>query len=167
MEFRRAKKEEARKILEIIDSAKDYFKNNHIDQWQNGYPNLTVINDDIEKELNYVLIKDSRIVATAVISFCGEETYDKIYNGKWIIDGKFAVIHRIAVSNEYKGNGFSGKIIKETEILCKDNSVQSIRIDTHRDNIAMQKSIKKSGFEYCGIIYDTDESERLAFEKVI
>ena len=43
----------------------------------------------------------------------------------------------------------------------------NLKIDTHRDNYPMQKSLKKNGFEYCGIIYLADGNERLAFQKSI
>ena len=39
-----------------------------------------------------------------------------------------------------------------------------IRIDTHEDNIVMQKAIAKNGFHKCGIIYTDDGSPRIAYE---
>ena len=94
-----------------------------------------------------------------------EETYDKIYDGKWLSNGDYAVIHRIAVDNTYKGLGLSHKIIKYTEDKCKENNVHSIKVDTHEENIPMQKLLTKNGFEYCGIIYLEDGGKRVAFEK--
>lgn len=43
--------------MEIIKQAQCYFKKQGIDQWQNGYPNSTVIKQDIEKKESYVLTK--------------------------------------------------------------------------------------------------------------
>ena len=43
----------------------------------------------------------------------------------------------------------------------------SIKIDTHKDNISMQKLLEKNDFKYCGIIYLEDGSQRIAFEKII
>ena len=40
-------------------------------------------------------------------------------------------------------------------------------IDTHEDNQSMQKLLAKNQFSYCGIIYLSDGSKRLAFEKVL
>ena len=94
-----------------------------------------------------------------------EETYDKIYDGKWLSNGDYAVIHRIAVDNTYKGLGLSHKIIKYTEDKCKENNVHSIKVDTHEENIPMQKLLTKNGLEYCGIIYLEDGGKRVAFEK--
>ena len=165
MEFRKSSKADLNKIMGIIKQAQDYFKEQGIDQWQNNYPNKEVIKSDIEREESYVLSKDDNIVATTVISFDKEKTYDSIYDGKWSSNGKYAVIHRIAVDNNYKGLGLSHKIFKYVEELCKTKNINSIKIDTHEDNIVMQNLLNKRGFKYCGIIYLEDGDKRLAFEK--
>ena len=41
----------------------------------------------------------------------------------------------------------------------------SILIDTHRQNIPMQRTLKKNGFTRCGVIYLEDGSERIAYQK--
>lgn len=165
MEFRKSTKNDVPKIMNIVKQAQNYFKEQGIDQWQNNYPNEEVINGDIENGDSYVMLKDDKVVATTVISFDKEETYDKIYDGKWLSNGDYAVIHRIAVDNTYKGLGLSHKIIKYTEDKCKENNVHSIKVDTHEENIPMQKLLTKNGFEYCGIIYLEDGGKRVAFEK--
>jgi len=38
-------------------------------------------------------------------------------------------------------------------------------VDTHRDNRVMQQIITSQGFTYCGIIYVSDGSPRLAYQK--
>lgn len=167
MEFRRTEVSDLDKVMNIIKQAQNYFKENNIDQWQNNYPNEEVINDDINKKYSYVLLKDNEIVATAAISFDGEKTYDTIYEGQWKTLSKYAVVHRIAVDSNFKGCGFAGIVMKEVEKLCIENDVHSIKIDTHIDNKSMQNLIKKSGFEYCGIIYLEDGNKRIAFEKTL
>lgn len=166
MEFRKTTKKDIESIMKIINEAKEYFKENKINQWQDGYPDTKVIEEDIKNECSYVLLKDNNVVGTSVIDFGGEETYNSIYNGKWISNGKYAVIHRIAIDNNYKGLGIAAKIIKNAEKLCIKKGVESIRVDTHKDNISMQRLLKKNGFTYCGIIYLEDKSERVAFEKI-
>lgn len=58
-------------------------------------------------------------------------------------------------------------IIQNAEAMCNEKEVRSIRVDTHRDNISMQKMLLKNGFKYCGIIYLKDGSERLAYDKLL
>lgn len=167
MEFRKASEKDINNIMNIIKQAQAYFKEQGINQWQNNYPNVETIRIDISNENSYVLLKDNNIVAIAAVSFDGEKTYDTIYDGKWISNNEYAVIHRIAVDNTYKGLGLSSQIIKHVEQLCLNKGVHSIKIDTHEENIAMQKLLKKNNFQYCGIIYLEDRSKRIAFEKTL
>ena len=44
---------------------------------------------------------------------------------------------------------------------------KSIKVDTHEQNLSMQKLLRKNNFEHCGIIYLQDNSKRIAFEKIL
>ena len=168
MIFRNSEKKDVKKIMTIINEAKEYFKNNGIDQWQDGYPNEEVILNDIKNNESYVLCNENEeVVATCVISFRGEKNYNIIENGAWKSNFQYAVIHRVAIENKLKGKGFSSILIKEAEKICVNKNIKSIRIDTQRDNKSMQKLIFKNNFEYCGIIYIEDGSERFAYEKIL
>ncbi|MBS6007607.1 MAG: GNAT family N-acetyltransferase [Clostridium baratii] len=166
MKLRKSVNEDINNIIQIIDEAKEALKEQGIDQWQNGYPNADVIRNDILNNDSYVFIKNNEIVATSAVSFDGEKTYDKIYDGNWISNDEFAVIHRIAISNKYKGTGIASEIIKMIEAICLDKNVHSIKVDTHEFNMPMQKLLKKNDFKYCGVIYLEDKSKRVAFEKI-
>ena len=115
MNFRKSTKSDVSKIMEIVKQAQEYFKSQGIDQWQNNYPNDEVINNDINNGESYVMLDGDDIVATTVISFAKEKSYENILDGKWITNGDYGVIHRIAVDNTHKGKGLSHKIIKYAE----------------------------------------------------
>ncbi|ABR35203.1 GNAT family N-acetyltransferase [Clostridium beijerinckii] len=167
MEFRKAVETDIDDIMNIIKQAQAYFKEQGIDQWQNNYPNPETIRNDIANKHSYILLKDNNIVATAAVSFDGEKTYNSIYEGEWITNNEYAVIHRIAVDNTYKGLGLSSKIIKNVEELCLSKGVHSIKIDTHEENISMQRLLKKNKFQYRGVIYLEDGNKRIAFERTL
>jgi len=173
--FRRTVEADIDRILCIIRQAQEYLKQQGIDQWQNGYPNRETIADDIRKGYAYVLLMNDVVVGTVAVTFDGEKTYDKIYEGKWLSEREsapgrrldYATIHRIAVDAQYKGAGFASKIIWNIEHMCRSRNVHNIRVDTHRRNTSMQRLLEKNGFIYCGIIYLEDGSERIAFEKIL
>ena len=167
MKFRKSVETDINDIMNIIRQAQDYFKEQEINQWQDNYPNNCTISNDIANKNSYVLLKDNKIVATVAISFDGEKTYDSIYEGEWISNNEYAVIHRIAVDNTYKGLGLSSEIIKHAQELCLNKGVHSIKVDTHEENISMQKLLEKNKFKYCGIIYLEDGNKRIAFEKIL
>ncbi len=167
MEFRQAKISDLDQIVEIIELSKKYLKETKVDQWQDGYPAKEDLRRDIESGNSYVLTNKDEIIATTVISLDGESTYNSIFNGEWITNEEYIVMHRVAVHDKYKGKGIFKELIKEAESLAINNMIFSIKIDTHRDNISMQRAVVKNNFKRCGIIYLENGSERIAFEKVI
>lgn len=167
MELRRSIKEDIPEIMVIIKKAQEYLKSQGINQWQTGYPTSETIQSDIDEGISYVLTNDKKIVGTTALSFDGEETYDKVHDGEWLTHGDYAVIHRLAVDMESGRKGIAGEILKGVEMICRDRDVVSIKVDTHRENMAMQNFLKKNGFTFCGIIYIKDANERFAFEKLI
>lgn len=166
MEFRKAVKTDIERIMEIIKDAQEYFKGENIDQWQGDYPNRENIKEDIQNGYGYVLSKENTIVAIVALVFDGEETYNSIYNGSWLSDGKYATIHRMAVDTSYKGIGIASIVLKEIDKICLKRGMRSIKVDTHEENLSMEKFLRENGFYYCGIIYLKDGSKRMAFEKV-
>lgn len=166
MIFRKATCNDIEFIMTIIKQAQKYLKSKGINQWQNNYPNKEIIESDIKEGSSHVLINNNKIIATVALSFSGEKTYQNIYNGEWLTNGRYAVIHRIAVENNYKGKGIFSIIIDYAVKICFDNNVYSIKIDTHEENESMKKTLINNGFLYCGIIYLEDGAKRLAYEKI-
>ncbi len=146
-------------ILKIANQAIAYFKNAHINQWQDGYPNKEVFLNDINNNSLYV-VKEEEKVAAIFALYGHEDSYNTIYDGAWHSDNNYAVIHRIALADEYKGKGVAKLIIDFVK-----EKYSYIRIDTHKDNVSMQRCLHKNGFKYCGIIHlSRDGEERLAFD---
>ncbi len=167
MEFHRAIEEDAKRIMEIIGQAQDYLREQGVNQWQNNYPDISTITNDIGNKDCYILRDNGRIVATVTVVFGGEKTYAEIFEGKWLSSREYATIHRIAVDAGYKGRGLASVIICKVEAMCRGRGISSIRVDTHRQNTSMKRMLIKNGFTYCGIIYLPDGSERIAFEKIL
>jgi RimJ/RimL family protein N-acetyltransferase len=152
-------------MMEIFTQGQAYMRSHGIAQWQNGYPSEELIRHDMEQGYSYVLLRDGMVVSTVAVSFDGEPTYQLTYEGNWIIQEDYAVVHRIAIDDRIKGAGMAGYMLREIEELCRNKRVNSIRIDTHADNLSMQRLMDKSGFTYCGIIYLEDGAPRIAYEK--
>lgn len=165
--LRRSEKTHVDRILEIIEGAKVYLRESKVDQWQNGYPNRETIENDIENKWSYVYEEDGVLLATTALSFEGEETYEKIYEGAWIGDIDYGVIHRLGVDTSLMGKNIGSKVLEEVDKIAIKRGVYSVRVDTHEDNKAMQGLLAKNGYVCCGIIYLKDGNKRLAFEKIL
>lgn len=151
-------------VMAIINEAKSYFKEQGIDQWQDGYPNNDTIINDINNHEAYVLEDNGEVIATAMISKNIEPTYNYI-EGKWLQNNPYLVVHRIAIKNNQKGKGLA-KVILDEALKIHPN-FPSIRMDTHDDNLSMQRFLIKYGFTYCGTIYLESKDTRRAYEKLL
>jgi GNAT superfamily N-acetyltransferase len=164
-DFRQASASEVPQIWEIIQQAIVRRKNDGSQQWQDGYPNEDVIKQDITKGIGYVLIDDNIVAGYAAILFNDEPAYEQL-KGTWLTNGDFAVVHRVAISDDYLGKGLAQKLFLFAEDLAKGNNVLSIKVDTNFDNIPMLKILEKLGYTYCGEVTFRG-SFRRAFEKTL
>ena len=165
IELRKAELTEVDRIWEIIQQAIARRKSDGSDQWQNGYPNVQSIKDDIENGVGYVYENEEKIACYAAIIFDIEPAYE-IIDGKWNSSGKYAVVHRVAVSNEFAGKGIATQLFLEIENLAKSQDYFVIKVDTNFDNLPMLKILEKLKYQYCGKVYFRG-SERKAFEKIL
>lgn len=161
MKIKKADMNDLKEILNIYSYARRYMKaHKNPTQWGDDRPSESVIKNDIINGNSFVVIDND--VISGVFSFIiGEdETYKKIYDGKWLNDKAYGTVHRLA------GNGKSKGIFDFSMGYC-EKLIDNIRIDTHKNNKIMQYLLSKRGYKKCGIIYVEDGSERLAYQKEI
>ena len=89
----------------------------------------------------------------------GQPILKVIEGSGWKHDGAFGVVHRIAGDGSRPGIG----------AFCLNWACEQaghLRIDTHPDNLVMQKLLTRLGFEQRGIIHvEEDDDPRFAYEK--
>ena len=93
----------------------------------------------------------------------GDEPAYHVIDGSWKTDRPYAVVHRMAFSQNSRGNGLSGSAFSLIKDFCAKNGIESIRIDPQEENKVMQHILTREGFEYCGLIL-FDGGPNLAYE---
>ena len=165
LRFRKGEEVDLERVMELVADAQNWFRRQGIDQWQDGYPTREIILSDIAGGENYIVEHNGVVVATCVISFAGEPTYNEIKGKGWLNGNRYAVVHRIAVADEFRRKGIAKEILHYAEELSVEQGVADIRIDTHRDNVAMRSLLKKLGYTHCGRITLTSGAFREAYHK--
>lgn len=165
LHFRRGTADDVERVMELVAEAQAWFAAQSIDQWQDGYPTRDIILSDIADKRSYIVEYDGVVVATFSVAFDGEPTYEQIYDGAWLNQNCYAVVHRVMVADAMKGKGVAREILSFTEELCGERGVRDIRIDTHKDNRAMRTLLKKMGYARCGWIYLLSGARREAYHK--
>ena len=132
MEIRKTKPEELEVLLKMYEHARRFMATHgNASQWENNYPSPQLILDDITEGNSYVCTEKDQIVPTFYYKEGADPTYMRIYEGEWINDSRYGVVHRITSTGNVKG----------AASFCLNWALEqcgNIRIDTHRDNIVMQ-----------------------------
>lgn len=149
-------------VMAVYAIAREFMRcSGNASQWAGGYPAASFIIEEIASGHSFVCEDEAReIVGTFCLIFGDDPTYARIYDGEWLNNEPYATVHRIASSGKERG------VAK----FCIDwcfTQYPNIRIDTHRDNLVMQHIIQSMGFTYCGIIFVSNGSERLAYQKIV
>lgn len=162
MNIRKATLSDLEEILTIYADARAYMRENgNKAQWTGGHPAESLLKSDIESSLLHVCVEETGEILGVFYFRIGEDpTYKRIYEGHWQNDEPYGVIHRIAVSKESHGKGVASFIYAYCYAI-----IPNLRIDTHRINLPMQRSLLKNGFLPCGIIYLENGDARIAFQK--
>jgi GNAT superfamily N-acetyltransferase len=163
--FRKAETSDINPIWEIIQQSIERRRKDGSQQWQNGYPNLQTVESDVEKGFGHVLTVDGEVAVFVALIFNDEPAYSSI-EGAWLTTGEFVVVHRVAVSEKFAGQGLAKKLFDYIEEFTKSQNVLSIKVDTNYDNLAMLKILESKGYTYCGEVYLAG-GIRKAFEKVL
>lgn len=158
MKIRNATIEDIDKIMNIYSVARETMRESgNINQWVNGYPQLSLIQDDISKGNCYVVVDEEEVVAVFAFIIGDDPTYHVI-EGSWLNDRPYGVIHRIGSNGKAKG-------IIPFVMEYAFSRIENIKIDTHKDNRIMQHVLEKNGFKYCGVITIEDGTKRVAYQK--
>lgn len=159
MEIRKTRIDELDTVMKIYAYARKFMaEHDNPTQWGNNKPSREQVEADILAGKSHVCVEGEEIAA--VFYFAQEEdpTYARIYEGQWLNDEDYSVVHRIASAGTVKGAGSFCM-----RWACAQS--QNVKIDTHKDNYVMQNMLKKNGFKHCGTIYLEDGEPRLAFQK--
>jgi Sortase and related acyltransferases len=165
MILRKATRADASVIWKILQEAIEQRKQAGSRQWQDGYPNELTVQEDIAKGYAFVLEDEQVVVAYAAIIFEKEPAYESI-DGKWLTEGDYVVVHRVATAAAATGKGIATRLFEMLEDLSLQQNIFSIKVDTNFDNIPMMKILDKLRYTYCGEIFFQGAS-RKAYEKVL
>ena len=156
--FRHAVPEELPAIEKIYDNARRFMRaSGNANQWVNGYPSEELLLSDIGKKALYVMEEDGEILCVFAMFDGRDPTYAEI-DGAWLNDAPYLTIHRIASS---------GKVPRSADAVFEwaYSIVPNLRIDTHEDNLPMQRCLARNGFSCCGVIRLENGDPRRAYQK--
>ena len=163
MKIRKSAEADLDRMMEIYARARTFMaEHGNPRQWgPTGWPPEALIRQDIAAGKSHVCTEEGRILAVFFFDMGKdvEPTYRIIEDGAWADPSPYGVVHRIAAAEGTAGAG----------TFCLNWAFAQcghLRMDTHGDNVPMQRLLAKLGFRYRGIIHVVEDNDpRLAFEK--
>lgn len=168
-------------ILAITDSARRFQRQCGFRQWEDGYPAYDDIAADIADQGAYIfenegtsakaaditiegsnIVERENIVAYAYLTE-GDAEYDRL-SWIWHYPGPYGVIHRLAITPGFRGQGLAAQILAMSEAHLAAQGIRAMRIDTGQDNIVMQRILSRADYTCRGLHHFT-WGPRLAYEK--
>ena len=157
-QVRRAEDRDFPGILALYAGARAFMAaSGNPDQWGRSDPPRAVLQQDLQGGNLYVITENGRLHGVFMFRIFEDPTYRVIAQGSWHRPGPYGVIHRVA------GDG-SGGILKAA-VAYGEQFADYLRIDTHRQNLPMQRAILSRGFSYCGVIFTARGDPRLAYDR--
>lgn len=166
--YSKATLNDLKQVMEAVEDSREVLRLQGNGQWQDGYPSKDDFVNDINNGRLFVTFDQdpNEIIGVCALTY-REEDYHHLYEGEWLTDYTYMVMHRVAIKKKYKGRGYGKKLFDLFIEEAKNEGYRSLRIDTHEGNLVMRHLIEKAGFTYCGKAILTPDKDRMVFEKVL
>ena len=118
-------------------------------QWDDVYPNEQVFGADIAAGQLWVAEMDRAIAGVAAITTEQSPEYADV---GWDLNEAAIVVHRLAVDPAFRGRGVADALMRQAEIVAREQGIAVLRIDTNTQNPAMHRLMPKLGYTLAGEI---------------
>ena len=160
-----ARWEEVADVMDILRDGRAFQRQQGFVQWDDAHPPREAVEGDIRRGDGVAIRVDGTLAGYLCLSFDGDPAYPAIV-GAWRFEEAYAVIHRMAISEQFRGRGLTGAVFRLAGEMAEARGVAVLRIDTHEDNLRMRHVLEKHGFAQCGTVVQNG-GLRLAFDKKI
>ena len=168
---RKARVEDIPEMLSVTAEASAFLKQCGVDQWQDGFPNRAVLEQDIARG-NCWLFTCGEELAGLVSVYMEEDDDYTASDAAWLTpaDSRYGVIHRTAARAKYRGTGLATEMVQLAEDIIQGSGCGSVRADTHPDNQVVRRLLTRRGYTECGTVWlkgvnGGAKRHRIGFEK--
>ncbi|TRO67440.1 GNAT family N-acetyltransferase [Christiangramia sabulilitoris] len=155
--IRKAAKKELPNIKLLTEACAEAMINKGIFQWNQHYPSLERLREDIRKDELYVLLTGQKIVGIIVITPDKDKEYEHV---DWRSKTENSLyIHRLATHPDHWGKGYARKLMDFAETYARTHNFESVRLDTFSRNSRNQRFYEDRGYQRLGNIYFPKQSE--------
>lgn len=165
MEFVKAHKSNLTDVISLMHGAISFMNAQGNFQWDQHYPTPKVFEKDIEKGQLYAVIRNGVLIGVVCLNFDQPVEYIPL---NWKTPPQSLVIHRMIVSEKYRGGGVAKFMFQKAEETALIAGLSSIRSDTNQANPAMNHLFRISSYRFTGNIILRDNPVLFnCYEKIL
>lgn len=148
----------------IFHSVINKMKSQGIDQWDDIYPAMNILKEDILSESAFGYFIDGKPIAYIALN----TRFDKEYNDvKWSLNHENSlVVHRLAIHSDFQNQGIGKKLMKFAEEYAVKNKYSGIRFDAFSKNPQALYLYKSLGYQEAGFV-TFRKGKFIVFEKAL
>jgi ribosomal protein S18 acetylase RimI-like enzyme len=137
-------------VMSLIADAVKEMEINGIYQWDEIYPDKTVMLADISSNSLYALRPDNCIAGIMAVNEIQSPEYRSIHwsNNK----GNPLIVHRLCIHPKFQGQGLAKILMNFAETYARDNNYGSIRLDAFIDNRAAVRLYDSLNYQNKGTV---------------
>jgi len=157
---------EINKIKTLVQSIIKDMQNSGSDQWDEFYPDIQTITDDLKKNSLYVLRDGEKYIGMVVLNEKQDNEYKTVnWSGG---NDSVLVIHRLCVHPDWRGKGLANRLMDFAEDYAAINGFKSIRLDAYSVNPAAVGLYNKRGYRKVGhVFFQRRKFPFYCFEKIL
>jgi ribosomal protein S18 acetylase RimI-like enzyme len=155
--IRKAELKDLASIKKLTEACALSMQEKGIFQWNEHYPSLEKLREDISREELFVLEENEELQGMIVLSPIMDEEYIPV---EWLTPGENNLyVHRLATNPQEWGSGNGRKLMDFAEDFASKNNYDSVRLDTFSQNERNQRFYEKRGYKRLGNIFFPKQSE--------
>jgi len=157
---------DAPEIHRLLQACAQEMIRNDVDQWNDSYPTIDRVEEDLSKQELFKVCIDNTIAAVITLNSFESPEYKKL---TWTENSTpTMVVHRLAVHPDFQKRGLASRLMGFAEDWAIDKQYKSIRLDTYSQNRINVDFYEKREYKYVGQVFFSRLSSPFnCYEKIL
>ncbi len=165
MDIRLAYMRELPELVEILQKVIPLMHQEGNFQWDDDYPTLAILANDIKERHLFVALTDRKIVGFVVVNALFPSEYVGV---PWTTSPNAYTFHRLMLHPLYRGKGIAKSLFRFVEHRGRAMGLRAIRVDTNENNKSMVALFAKFSYAFVGkVTFREVKSDFLCYEKIL
>lgn len=150
MKFQPSQPSETNTIYGILDTCRSDMLNRGIQQWDETYPTLEIVEKDIAAGGMYSIFQNDELIGVIVMDEKQSPQYEMV---NWQLnEAPILIIHRLAINPNLQGSGLGKQAMELAHQFAREHHYKTIRLDAYKGNQSLLNFYSKLGYQSVGEI---------------